>query len=52
MRLGCDHVYVSATPMLIASAKPGESGLVTASPGKSAQKKRTYDNQAASFGLS
>jgi hypothetical protein len=52
MRLGCDQVHLSATPMLIASAKPGESGLVTASPGISAQKKRTDDNQAASFGLS
>jgi hypothetical protein len=52
MRLRCDHVYLSATPMLIASAKPGESGLVTTSLGISAEKKCTYNNQARSFGLS
>jgi hypothetical protein len=50
--LGCDDVYMSATPMLIASAKPGESGLVTTSPDVSAEKECTYDNEARSFGLS
>ena len=52
MRFRCDHVYVSATTMLIASAKPGESGPVTTSPGISAEKKCSYDNQARRFDLS
>ena len=52
MRLGRDHVCVSATPLLIASANSGESGLVTTSVGISVEKKCTYDNQARSFSLS
>jgi len=52
MRLGCDHVCLSATPMLMLSANPGEPFLVTTSPGMSAKKKGSCDNQARSFGLS
>jgi len=51
MRLGCDHVCLSATPMLMLSANPGESSLVTTSLGISAKRNGTCDNQARSFGL-
>jgi hypothetical protein len=52
MRLGYDHVYLSAAPMLIAPTKPGESRLVITSAGISTEKKCPNDNQAHSLRLS
>jgi hypothetical protein len=52
MRLGSDRVDVFAASVLIASARPGESGLVTTSARIRAEKKCTDDNQARSFSLS
>lgn len=52
MRLGSDRGDVFAASMLIASARPGEAGLVTTSARIRAEKKCTYGNQARSFSLS
>jgi hypothetical protein len=52
MRLGSDRGDVFAASMLIASARPGEAGLVTTSARIRAEKKWTYGNQARSFSLS